>query len=249
MFCLHLGFGNRGVEGKINSAKYARENNKPVLGICLGMQVMVIEYCRNVLGHTEANSTEFNENTTYPAIIFMPEINRTIMGGNMRLGGRITLLETNQSYLTTNSNENLNEIIIENINDNNLIDNTNNININDNMTTLAAKVYGYNYNEKNIAIANERHRHRYEVNPDKINEIENAGLLFTGKDETKTRMEIIELASKFNHPFYFGTQFHPEFKSRPNRPSPPFYAFLAVCIGQTNRLQEAGLFVYLYLIE
>eukprot|EP01036_Dinobryon_divergens_P006563 gene6563-8718_t len=92
------GFGVRGVEGKILAAKYAREHKKPFLGVCLGMQVMVIEYARNILGQEDANSREFDETTTNPVIIFMPEINHMVMGGTMRLGARPTLISPTISY-------------------------------------------------------------------------------------------------------------------------------------------------------
>ena len=92
--------------------------------------------------------------------------------------------------------------------------------------SLANEVYGFNNGITSNVIL-ERHRHRYEVNPEKVREIERAGLYFSGRDDTNTRMEIAEL-SRERHPFYFGTQFHPEFKSRPNRPSPPFYSFCAM---------------------
>ena len=151
---------------------------------------MVIEYARNVLGLSDANSTEFNEKTSNPAVVFMPEINPNIMGGTMRLGSRATILSPSLS----NGSQ-----------------------------TLASKVYGFDH--KNILdtiSVDERHRHRYEVNPSLVESMEAKGLVFSGKDDTNTRMEIAELPQS-SHPYYIGTQFHPEFKSRPNRPSPPFY--------------------------
>ena len=173
------GFGDRGVEGKILAAKYARENNVPYLGICLGLQVATIEFCRNVLGMPGANSTEFDENAEYPAVIFMPEISKTHLGGTMRLGSRPTLWQIDDCNIK--------------------------------------RLYGDGDS------VDERHRHRYEVNPDIIEEIENAGLKFVGKDETGQRCEIFELEG---HPYYVGVQYHPEFKSRPGRPSPPFLGLL-----------------------
>lgn len=173
------GFGTRGVEGKILAAKFARENNVPYLGVCLGLQVAVIEFARNVLGLEGANSTEFDEDTPHPAVIFMPEGSRTHMGGTMRLGSRQTNLSTTDCE--------------------------------------AYELYG---GEMEI---HERHRHRYEVNPDMIDDLEGAGLKFVGKDTTAQRMEIIELTG---HPYFFATQYHPEFKSRPGRPSPPFFGLV-----------------------
>ena len=169
------GFGIRGIEGKILAAQYARENGVPYLGVCLGLQVAVIEFARNVLGLEGANSTEFDDKTPHPTVIFMPEGSKTHMGATMRLGSRQTNLHTENCH--------------------------------------AFRLYG---GAKKI---HERHRHRYEVNPDMIADLEAAGLRFVGKDTEAQRMEIIELA---DHPYYFGTQYHPEFKSRPNRPSPPF---------------------------
>jgi CTP synthase len=169
------GFGIRGIEGKILAAQYARENSVPYLGVCLGLQVAVIEFARNVLGLEGANSTEFDDKTPHPTVIFMPEGSKTHMGATMRLGSRQTNLHTEDCH--------------------------------------AFRLYG---GAKKI---HERHRHRYEVNPDMIADLEAAGLRFVGKDTEAQRMEIIELA---DHPYYFGTQYHPEFKSRPNRPSPPF---------------------------
>ncbi|KAH1148982.1 hypothetical protein GYH30_043565, partial [Glycine max] len=174
------GFGDRGVQGKILAAKYAREHNVPFLGICLGMQIAVIEFARSVLGLHDATSTEFNPETKTPCVIFMPEGSKTHMGGTMRLGSRRTYFEV--------------------------------------ADCKSAKLYG------NVSFVDERHRHRYEVNPDMISPLENAGLSFVGKDETGRRMEIVELPS---HPFFIGVQFHPEFKSRPGKPSPLFSGLIA----------------------
>lgn len=175
------GFGNRGVEGKILACKFARENKKPLLGICLGMQVMVIEYARSVLGYTDANSEEFASPTSFPAVIHMPEISQNILGGTMRLGSRETIVNNYLSMPGDASND---------------------------TTTLAAEVYGFKNSSESIGRIHERHRHRYEVNPDKITELKAAGLVFSGNDVTEKRMEIAELP-KSSHPFYFGTQFHP----------------------------------------
>ncbi|GJM89806.1 hypothetical protein PR202_ga06027 [Eleusine coracana subsp. coracana] len=169
------GFGDRGVQGKILAAKYARENNIPYLGICLGMQIAVIEFARSVMKLHGANSTEFDPAAKTPCVIFMPEGSKTHMGATMRLGSRRTFFQVNNCK--------------------------------------SAKLYG------NASYVDERHRHRYEVNPDMVPEFEKAGLSFVGKDESGRRMEIIELPT---HRFFIGAQFHPEFTSRPGKPSPLF---------------------------
>ncbi|KAL9168356.1 hypothetical protein ABFS82_04G009500 [Erythranthe guttata] len=179
------GFGDRGVKGMILAAKYARENKVPYLGICLGMQISVIEIARNVLGLERANSTEFDDRTPDPVVIFMPEGSKTHMGSTMRLGSRKTLVQTPDC--------------------------------------ITAKLY------HNSEYVDERHRHRYEVNPDMVSILEESGLKFVGKDETGKRMEILELK---DHPFYVGVQFHPEYKSRPGRPSPLFLGFILAAIGK-----------------
>ncbi|TXG48429.1 hypothetical protein EZV62_027723 [Acer yangbiense] len=183
------GFGNRGVEGKILAAKYARENKIPFLGICLGMQIAVIEYARSILGLRDANSTEIDPNTKNPCVIFMPEGSKTHMGATMRLGSRKTYFQVKDCK--------------------------------------SAKLYG------NRSFIDERHRHRYEVNPDMVARFEKAGLSFTGKDDTGRRMEIIELP---NHPYFIGVQFHPEFKSRPAKPSPMFLGLIAASCGKLDTL-------------
>ena len=181
------GFGDRGVEGKVKAAHYARTESVPYLGICLGLQIATIEFCRNVLGMKGANSTEFEDNPEHAAVVFMPEISKTHLGGTMRLGSRPTLWQHDGS-------------------------------------TIRA-LYGPG------DAVDERHRHRYEVNPDLIERIEEAGLVFVGKDESGQRCEIFELN---DHPYYVGVQFHPEFKSRPGRPSPPFLGLLKAASGQLD---------------
>ena len=177
------GFGNRGIEGKMLASRYCRETGKPYLGICLGLQIAVIDFARDVLGLEGANSTEFDEATPHPTVIFMPEGSRTHMGGTMRLGSRQTNLQTKDCD--------------------------------------AFRLYGGDME------IHERHRHRYEVNPDMVSDLEAAGLRFVGKDTEGERMEIIELTG---HPYFFGTQYHPEFKSRPNRPSPPFVGLIEAAL-------------------
>jgi len=173
------GFGVRGTEGKILAIKFARENNMPYLGLCLGMQLAVIEFARDVLRLKDANSSEL-ATTEHPVIDLLPEQeNITNMGGTMRLG-------------------NCEAVLVEG--------------------SLASKLYGG-------TIVIERHRHRYEVNPKYIKQIEAKGMKFTGRNDH--RMEIAEIPQ---HKFFFCSQFHPEFKSRPGRPSPPFLAFVRAAL-------------------
>lgn len=176
------GFGDRGIEGKIAAARWARENRVPYLGLCLGLQVMVIELARYALSSNEPNSTEFNPCTRYPVIDLMPE-QRTIvdLGGTMRLGQYPCRLVPG---------------------------------------TKAARAY-------NAELVYERHRHRFEVNNAYRELLEQAGLVCSGLSPDERLVEIGELA---DHPFMLGTQFHPEFKSRPDRPHPLFNAFIAACI-------------------
>jgi len=179
------GFGHRGVEGKILAANYARTNDVPYFGICLGLQVAAIEFARNVLGMTGSTSTEFDEDCPNPAVIFMPEISTTHLGGTMRLGSRPTLFQVEDCKVR--------------------------------------RLYGGRES------VDERHRHRYEVNPELIERLEAAGLTFVGKDESGQRCEILELP---DHPYFVAVQYHPEFKSRPGRPSPPFLGLILAASGQ-----------------
>jgi len=182
------GFGTRGVEGKILAAHYARTERKPYLGICLGMQLAVVEFARNVLNLKDANSTEFDQATSTPIVVFMPEGSKTHMGGTMRLGSRKTMLQK--------------------------------------VDCITAKLY------QQEQFIEERHRHRYEVNPEMVPQLEEQGLRFVGIDESGDRMEVVELQG---HPFYVGAQFHPEFKSRPRKPSP---LFLGLCLAAAGRLDN-----------
>jgi len=179
------GFGARGVEGKILAAEHARTNDVPYLGICLGLQVATIGFARSVLGLKGSTSTEFDEECPNPAVVFMPEISTTHLGGTMRLGSRPTLFQVDDCRIR--------------------------------------RLYG------GLSSVDERHRHRYEVNPDLIERLESAGLTFVGKDETGQRCEILELA---NHPYFVAVQYHPEFKSRPGRPSPPFLGLVLAASRQ-----------------
>jgi len=180
------GFGNRGVEGKIAAAKWAREQKIPYLGICLGLQIAVIEFARNVCGMTDANSIELDENTKTPVVVYMPEISKTHLGGTMRLGTRPTEFQAGTESSTLR------------------------------------KLYGGG------STVLERHRHRYEINPELIEKFEAKGLQFVGKDETGQRMEIVEMA---DHPYFVGVQYHPEYLTRPLRPSAPFMGLILAATG------------------
>ena len=181
------GFGARGVEGKLNVVRYARENKIPYFGLCYGMQMMVIEYARNVLGLKDANTRETNPNGKNLVIDIIESqkenIKNNSYGGTMRLGEYKALLLDG---------------------------------------TIARKAYG----QKEII---ERHRHRYEVNPAFIGELQSKGLLFSGRSPDGQLMEIAELP-KSKHPFFLGTQFHPEFLARPLSPHPLFTEFIKACI-------------------
>jgi CTP synthase len=184
------GFGHRGIEGKIVAARYARQHKVPYLGLCLGMQVMCIEFARNVLEYEDANSVEFDENTPYPIISLMSEQRDvTEMGGTMRLGAYPCDLQTN---------------------------------------TLAARIYG----EQTI---HERHRHRFEFNNEYREDFQQKGMAMSGLSPDKMLVEIAELE---DHPYMIGSQFHPEFLSRPNRPHPMFKGLIAAAIEHKKSVKK-----------
>lgn len=186
------GFGIRGINGKIRACNWAREKKKPYLGICLGLQVAVIEYARKVLGLTDAHSTEVDPATKNPLVIDMPEHHTGIMGGTMRLGSRKTMFKG--------------ESVIK-------------------------KLYG------SVDSIDERHRHRYEVNPAYVEQLEAKGMKFVGQDTEKLRMEVLELE---NHPYFVATQYHPEYLSRPLKPSPPFMGLILASVGKLNNYLNQG---------
>ena len=172
------GFGSRGIEGKIQTVKYARENNVPFLGICLGMQMAVIEFARDVLELKDADSVEFNPDTKNPVIHIMEDQkNIPKKGGTMRLGAYPCILAKG---------------------------------------TLASELYG----SKEIS---ERHRHRYEFNNAYKKEMEQKGMIFSGTSPDGNLVEIVEIKE---HPYFIAAQFHPEFKSRPDRPQPLFVGLI-----------------------
>lgn len=178
------GFGNRGVEGMILAAKYARENKLPYLGICLGMQIAVIEYARNVAGIPDANSGEFDEQCRHKIIDFMPGQSEDIdKGGTLRLGAYPCQIKAG---------------------------------------TTMERCYG----SQSIT---ERHRHRYEFNNEYRDLVQKNGLVLSGLSPDGRLVETVELSDR---PFYVGVQYHPEFKSRPNRPHPLFKGFVGASLAQ-----------------
>ncbi|WP_349898262.1 CTP synthase [Parafrigoribacterium soli] len=195
--CVPGGFGVRGIEGKLGALKFARENQIPVLGLCLGLQCMVIEYARNIAGLEGASSSEFDPDTEFPVIATMAEQVEIIaggdLGGTMRLGLYPAKLEPG---------------------------------------SVTAEAYGANE-------VSERHRHRYEVNNAYRTRIADAGLVFSGLSPDGTLVENVELPREV-HPFYVGTQAHPELRSRPNRAHPLFAGLIGAALArqQASRLFE-----------
>ena len=198
------GFGKRGVEGKIAAARFARENGIPYLGICLGMQVALIEYARHVAGLTKANSTEFDEDTEQPVVALITEwqnhdgkVERrdanSDLGGTMRLGAQTCAVKPD---------------------------------------TLAAEIYG--------STVTERHRHRYEANNHYLSRIEEAGLVVSARTPTENLCEIMELprTGAHAHPWYFGVQYHPEFKSTPRDGHPLFISFIKAALTHKQALAQ-----------
>jgi len=187
------GFGSRGSEGKVTAARWARKNKVPYLGICLGFQIAVIEFARDVLKWEGANSVEIDPTTKHPVVIEMPEHNQGELGGTMRLGQRKTIFKTHASVIR--------------------------------------KLYS------SADSVLERHRHRYEVNPTLVHHFEQHGFRFVGQDVDGERMEIFELD---DHPYYVGVQFHPEFLSRPTKPSPPYLGLLLAASKKLNGYLDRG---------
>jgi len=191
--CVPGGFGVRGIEGKVGALKYARENKIPTLGLCLGLQCMVIEVARNLAGIKDANSAEFDEATSNPVISTMSDQVEIVaghgqMGGSMRLGlYKADLLQG----------------------------------------SVVAGVYGKNQ-------ISERHRHRYEVNNKYRDQISKTGLVFSGLSPDKHLVEFVELPKEV-HPYYVGTQAHPEFLSRPTKPHPLFAGLIAAAIAKHGK--------------
>ena len=181
------GFGDRGIEGMICAIHYAREHKIPYLGLCLGMQLTIVEFARNVIGLKDAHSHEFSTSTTNPVIHIMPDKEGiTNLGGTLRLGSYPCILDENSKAL---------------------------------------QLYG----SKTIE---ERHRHRYEVNNQYRDVLQEYGMLLSGFSPDGRIVEMIEIP---DHPWFIGTQAHPEFKSRPNKPHPLFKGFMAAALEYSNK--------------
>jgi CTP synthase len=188
--CVPGGFGVRGIEGKLGALRFARENKIPTLGLCLGLQCMVIEYSRNIAGIKDANSAEFDEKTSNPVISTMADQTDVVsgerdMGGTMRLGMYPAALKAGST---------------------------------------AERVYGSN-------LVEERHRHRYEVNNEYREQLEAVGLSFSGTSPDGRLVEYVELPTDV-HPYYIGTQAHPELRSRPTRAHPLFKGLIEAAIAR-----------------
>jgi CTP synthase len=195
--CVPGGFGVRGIEGKLGALRFAREQGIPTLGLCLGLQCMVIEYARNEAGLIEASSSEFDPETPTPVIATMAEQVDIIAGGDLGGTMRLGLWEARLAE-----------------------------------GSLAADLYGSNE-------ASERHRHRYEVNNHYREQIADAGMVFSGTSPDGTLVEYVEL-DRSVHPFYIGTQAHPELRSRPNRAHPLFAGLVEAAVerSESSRLFE-----------
>ena len=191
--CVPGGFGVRGIEGKLGALKYARENKIPTLGLCLGLQCMVIEVARNLAGIKDANSAEFDESTSNPVISTMSD-QVEIVAGNGQMGGSMRLGLYKADLLKG---------------------------------SVVAGVYGKNQ-------IGERHRHRYEVNNKYRDQISKTGLVFSGLSPDKHLVEFVELPKEV-HPYYVGTQAHPEFLSRPTKPHPLFAGLIAAAIAKHGK--------------
>ncbi|MBQ1767927.1 MAG: CTP synthase, partial [Oscillospiraceae bacterium] len=176
------GFGARGIEGMITAARYARENGVPYLGLCLGMQIAVIEFARHVCGFADANSGEFDPDSAHKVIDFLPDqSDETAKGGTLRLGAYPCRIAPG---------------------------------------TKMEECY-------KTGLISERHRHRYEFNNEFRDALQSSGLVISGTSPDESLVETVEVG---DHPFFVGVQYHPEFKSRPNKPHPLFLGFVGAAI-------------------
>lgn len=197
-----IGWGPRGVEGKIKAIQYAREHNVPYLGLCYGMQLAVVEYARNVLGLAGAHTLECDAGTAHPVIHMVTGqediLKRRAYGGTMRLGRWECRVKeetiADESYMKCNA-----------------------------------------YDDRIQKVVGERHRHRYEFNDAYAKQFEEAGMVIAGRSVIENLVEIVELPQK-THPFFLGTQYHPEYRSRPLAPHPLFLSFMRACVDAAKRV-------------
>lgn len=195
-----IGWGPRGVEGKLEAIKFARENKIPFLGLCYGMQLAVVEFAKHVIGWKDAHTTEVNPDTRYPVIQIIPEQKRRLenraYGGTMRLGAWDCIVKKG---------------------------------------SLAWKIYASHsqFANKASGLTSERHRHRYEFNNEFLKDFNTAGMIVSGRSKKENLVEIIELPQS-THPFFLGTQGHPEYKSRPLKPHAIFLEFINSAIKHSS---------------
>lgn len=239
-FILPGGFGSRGIEGMIAAAKWARESKKPYLGVCLGMQIAVIEFAQNVCNIPGAGSVEWDVRSPDPVIISMPEIDRSNLGGTMRLGIKATHFQPGSEWSKLRALYGLFTYDICSLSE------SANISLDppyqsphtpDFIRSINSTPIRPQVSTKELVI-HERHRHRYEVNPSYISTLATHGLSFIGKDDSGERMEILELK---DHPWFVGVQFHPEYLSRVLEPSKPYLGFVAASAGCLDDIIEKNL--------
>ena len=249
------GFGFRGTEGMINATKWARENRKPFLGICLGMQLAVVEFARSVCGFDGASSKEFSKDretqgldaSRHEVIIPMEEIDQEVMGGTMRLGLQATVFQDrSETYILRQLYRNATQAV-QDVAEESGVEKDNPQEI---MPTSASRPSITSSNSSLPSKILERHRHRFEINPNYVASLSQKGLEFTGRDEAGKRMEICELPRRpqsssdksldnmDTHPFFVGVQFHPEYLSRVLEPSRPYLGFVAASAGILDDILE-----------
>jgi len=213
------GFGSSGVEGKICTANFARVNKIPYLGLCYGLQMAVIEFARNVCNLKDANTTEVNSKTSHPVVDVQPAqkeiLEKSMYGGTMRLGVYAALLRDKTQVLKLYEETGRLEEDTKKLQE---------------LTKDKTQAFRIGLLEKGKKVVLERHRHRYEVNPKYVDILEKNGLVFSGYYERFDKTKLMEYIELPGHPYFIGTQAHPEFKSRLGNPSPFFYGFVKACL-------------------
>ena len=237
------GFGVRGTEGKIACVKYCRENKVPYLGICLGFQMAVVEFARNVCGLTGAQTTEFDAKAVHPVIDILPEQKKIEgLGGNMRLGGKDVLVSPNtlaaflfaEQAITKETGDRRQETGGKRHKGN---DRGGSSSRNFSSESSLLSYTNAHINTPSAAfMIRQRFRHRYEVHPDYIARLEQHGLIFSGRHPIHPIMQILELprTGPHAHPYFIGGQFHPELMGRPMRPQPMFLGLVAAAVRHAN---------------